>query len=102
MPHERRRILEIELPLDVRPVHVDRLRAEMKLRRDVLRALPLPDHLEDLELPVAQSFNGRMRTPGFPPRKRFENAGRHPRADINLPVKHMANRGAHALRTRSA
>ena len=42
MPHERRRILEIELPLDVRPVHIDRLRAEMKLRPMSFVLFPCP------------------------------------------------------------
>ena len=45
MAHERRHVLQLELLLDVAAVHVDRLRAEVQLRRDVARALALAEQL---------------------------------------------------------
>ena len=45
VPHQGSHIFQLKLLLNVTAVHIDRLRAEVKLLRDIARALALADEL---------------------------------------------------------
>ncbi len=64
MAHEFGGILEFELVLDVAAVDIDRLGTEVQLVGDHARAVALSDELKDLELPITQFFDRRLRIAG--------------------------------------
>src|ERR1700690_457758 len=71
--HQCRGVLELELLLDVPPVYIDCLRAEVQLGGYVSGALPQPYQLEDFELTIAQFLNGRTGPPRSSPGELLEN-----------------------------
>jgi hypothetical protein len=49
---------DVELLFDVNPMRLHGLRADVELIRDGARFPPLPDELENFQLPIAQPFDG--------------------------------------------
>src|SRR5665213_1168290 len=95
--HQLRRVLKIQLLLDVSAMGFNRLDAQVKFLGDGPRAVSLADQAEDFQFAVAQFLDGRTGQGGASAYQGVEYPGAEALAQIDFAAEDFAQGGQDAL-----